>query len=233
MTFEEAAQRYSLLRQQRDTGQLSDAHFRAAIAQLVVADAQGNNWMLDAGSARWIPCAAPAAPPVATQAYAAADPAYAPVGYAQTHTAPEEAPKKRLGLSQGTWDVISVVGNALLSAGWYLYSGMAETKPDYLTCGAMLVLPISFIIFRKPLDGLLRSIQPIRSKIPAMVLAGCCVAVPYLISNYLFAVGVRQFPFMFYSYVLSTVVSFILMRQPSGGRGANMPPGVSQQAGAI
>ena len=210
MTFEEAAQQYTFLHQQHDAGQLPEDQYRAAVAQLVVADQQGNYWMLDGDSAQWIPYAAP--PPPA---------------------APEPEPKRR-GLPQSTWDIISVVGNALLSAGWFLYSGMAETKPDYLTCGAMLVLPISFVVFRKPLDGLLRSIQPIRSKIPPMVLAGCCVAVPYLISNYLFAFGVRQFTFMFCSYVLSTLVSFVLMRQPSGGGApSTMPPGATQRAGAI
>jgi hypothetical protein len=212
MTFEEAARQYTFLRQQHDAGQLPEDQYRAAVAQMVVADQQGNYWMLDPDSAQWVPYAAPSPPPPAV---------------------PAPEPKRR-GLPQSTWDIISVVGNALLSAGWYLYSGMAETKPDYLTCGAMLVLPISFVVFRKPLDGLLRSIQPFRSKIPPMVLAGCCVAVPYLISNYLFAFGVRQFTFMFCSYVLSTVVSFVLMRQPSGGGASStMPPGVTQRAGAI
>jgi len=209
MTFEEAAQQYAFLRQQRDAGQLPEEHFRAAVAQLVVCDQAGSYWMLDPYSAQWLPYAAPA-PPVA----------------------PEPEPSKR-GLSQQTWDIISVVGNAALSAGWFLYSGMAETKPDYLTCGAMLVLPISFVVLRKPIDSMLRSIQPFRSKIPPMVLAGCCVAVPYLISNYLFAFGVRQFPFMFCSYVLSTVASVILMRQPSGGSSSAAPPGASQPARAI
>ena len=91
----------------------------------------------------------------------------------------------------------------------------------------MLVLPISFIVFRKPLDMFLRSIQPIRSKIPSMVLAGCCVAVPYLVSNYLYAGGLSQFPFMFCSYVVSTLASFVLMRQPSGGA-ARQQAGVAQ-----
>jgi len=210
MTFEEAGQHYSILRQQRDSGQLPEDHFRAAVAQLAVADEQGNWWMLDAESAQWTPYAAPAAPAAST-----------PV--------PEE---KKRGLKQSTWDIISVVGNAVLSAGWFLYSGMAETKPDYLTCGAMLVLPISFVVLRKPIDRMLLSIQPFRSKIPPMVLAGCCVAVPYLISNYLFAFGVRQFPFMFLSYTLSALASLVLMRQPSRGA-STMPPGTSQEARAI
>ena len=210
MTFEEAGQHFAVLCQQRDAGQLPDAQFRAAVAQLVVADTSGNYWQLDADTAQWVPYSAPAA------AFA---PAAAPV--------PAAAPKQRRGFNQSTWDVISVVGNAVLSAGWYLYSGMAETKPDYLTCGAMLVLPISFIVFRKPLDMFLRSIQPIRSKIPSMVLAGCCVAVPYLVSNYLYAGGLSQFPFMFCSYVVSTLASFVLMRQPSGGA-ARQQAGVAQ-----
>jgi hypothetical protein len=205
MTFEEAGQQYSILRQQRDAGQMPEEHFRAAVAQLAVADEQGNWWMLDADSAQWVPYAAPT---------------------------PEPEQKKR-GLKQSTWDIISVVGNAVLSAGWFLYSGMAETKPDYLTCGAMLVLPISFVVLRKPIDMMLRGIQPFRSKIPPMVLAGCCVAVPYLISNYLFAFGVRQFPFMFLSYTLSALASLVLMRQPSRGATSTVPPGAAQEARAI
>jgi hypothetical protein len=66
-----------------------------------------------------------------------------------------------------------------------------------------------------------------------MVLAGCCAAVPYLVSNYLYAFGIREFRFMFCSYVLSTLFSFILLRQPSGGAGRAMPPGVSDQEGTI
>ena len=227
MTFEEASQRYVALRQQRDTGQLPDAPFRQLVAQLLVADAQGAYWMLDAETAQWIPYQPPVPyPPAAAPTPYVASPAYPPSAYA----APVQQPGR--GFSQGKWDVISLVGNALLAAGWYLYSGMAETKPDYLTCGSMLVLPILLIVLRKPLDGVLQAIQPIRSKIPSMVLAGCCVAVPYLISNYLYTFGVRQFSFMFGSYVLSTIVSFLLMRQPSG-RPANQPLGMTAQAGGI
>ncbi len=102
MTFEEAAQQYSMLRQQRDAGQLPEEHYRSAVSQLAVADEQGSYWMLDANTAQWVPYAAP-----------------------QPLTAPVLETKRR-GLSQSTWDVISVVGNAVLSAGWYLYSGMAD-----------------------------------------------------------------------------------------------------------
>ena len=38
MTFEEAAQQYSMLRQQRDAGQLPEEHYRSAVSQLAVAD---------------------------------------------------------------------------------------------------------------------------------------------------------------------------------------------------
>jgi hypothetical protein len=116
------------------------------------------------------------------------------------------------------WDVISVGGSAVMSAAWYWYSGMADTAPDTKTCVAMIVLPVALIVLRKPIDAILRPIEPFRSKIPPMVLAGCGVAIPLVVANYLYSQGVDQFPFMFKTYVYSTILSYLVLRTPSGGR---------------
>jgi hypothetical protein len=107
---------------------------------------------------------------------------------------------------------------------------MAETKPDYKTCAAMIIIPLGLIVFRKPLDKVLGPLEPYRKKIPSMVLAGCGVAIPLLISNYLYSRGETQFPFMFKTYVYSTLLSYIVLRTPTGGR---LPSGFPPQGGTI
>jgi hypothetical protein len=208
MTFEEAAQRYAVLRQQRDAGQLSDPQFRQMVAQLSVADPQGAYWQLDPDSGQWL----------TYNGSAWVTPGAAPAPqYAQPYPQPQPEQKKS-SWGQIVWDVISVAGSAVMSAVWYWYSGMAETAPDKKTCIAMIVIPIALIVFRKPLDAALRPLEPFRSKIPPMVLAGCGVAIPFLVANYLYSRGESQFPFMFKAYVYSTILSYIVLRTPSGGR---------------
>lgn len=201
MTFEDAAQRYAQLRQQRDYGQLPDAQFRQMVAQLMVVDAQGAYWQPDPDTGQWLTYngAAWVAPG------AAAPPAAAPQ-------------EQKSSWGQTVWDILSVVGSVALSAVWYWYSGMAETAPDRKTCIAMIVIPIALIVLRKPIDAALRPLEPFRSKIPPMVLAGCGVAIPFLVANYLYSRGESQFPFMFKSYVYSTLLSYIVLRTPAGGR---------------
>ena len=247
MTFEEVAQRYTVLSQQRDAGLLTDWQFRQTVAQLVATDPGGSFWQIDPDSGQWtvyrenawVPRTAE--PPAVTQQAWGATPAapYPPPllsppqpffqqePYSQPQS-PQEAPAaKKTRWGQAVWDVLSVGGSAVMSAGWYWYSGMAETKPDYNTCAAMVLLPIALIIFRKPLDRLLRPVDSVRQKIPPMVLAGCGVAIPFLVANYLYSSGVTQFPFMFKTYVYSTLISYIVLRTPTGGR-VMAPPRISQ-----
>src|ERR1039458_6458644 len=69
MTPEQASQSYVALRQQRDSGQLPDAQFRAMVGQLVTTGPDGIAWQLDADTGQWMarplqPVPAPAmAPP--------------------------------------------------------------------------------------------------------------------------------------------------------------------------
>ena len=235
MTFEEVAQRYAALCQQRDAGLLTDWQFRQTVAQLVATDPGGSFWRIDPDSGQWTvyrenawvqPAAEPAAlsphPPMSPpQPYFQQEP------YSQPQP-PQEAPAaKKTRWGQVIWDVLSVGGSTVMSAGWYWYSGMADTKPDYNTCAAMVLLPIALIIFRKPLDRLLRPLDSVRKKIPPMVLAGCGVAIPLLVANSLYSSGVTQFPFMFKTYVYSTLISYIVLRTPTSGR-VMAPPRISQ-----
>jgi hypothetical protein len=226
MTFEEVAERYTVLRQQRDAGLLPDAQFRQTLAQLVAADAGGSFWQIDADSGQWVVAASAAPypqPPLSPpRPYSQQEP------YSQPQPPQEEPAPKKNRWGQVVWDIFSVAGSAVMSAVWYWYSGMADTKPDYNTCVAMVLLPVLLIVFRKPLDRLLRPVDSVRQKIPPMVLAGCGVATPFLVANYLYSSGVTQFPFMFKTYVYSMLISYIVLRTPTGGR-VMAPPRVPGQ----
>jgi drug/metabolite transporter (DMT)-like permease len=213
MTFEEAGQQFAILRQQRDLGQLPDAQFRQLAGQLTVTDAQGAYWQLDPGSGQWMTFNGSAWVAAGQQP----QPAYQQPQqvYQQPQQTYQQPAQQQSSWGQIFGDVVSVAGSAAMAAAWYWYSGMAETAPDKRTCIAMLVVPILFIVLRKPIDALLRPLEPFRSKIPPMVLAGCGVAVPFLVANYLYSQGESQFPFMFKTYIYSTLLSFIVLRTPS------------------
>lgn len=53
MEFQEAERRYRELRIEREQGVLDDAQFRLRVADLLLRDANGTFWMLDAGSGAW------------------------------------------------------------------------------------------------------------------------------------------------------------------------------------
>jgi hypothetical protein len=226
MTFDEAARAHAALRQRRDTGQLTEAQFREMAAQLMVLDDRGAYWMLDADSGQWMMYdgAQWITPGATGQAAMPPSPIQAAEPAPQAQEAPSAAPRRGFSWGQMVWDVLSVAGGAAMAAVWYWYSGMAETAPDRRTCIAMVVMPIALIALRKPLDALLRPIQPFRSKIPPMVLAGVGVAIPFLIANYLYSRGESQFPFMFKTYVYSTIASYLVLRTPAAARTIAPPP---------
>jgi hypothetical protein len=123
-------------------------------------------------------------------------------------------------MPQSVWDVLSVAGNSLMAAAWFWYSSLEKAvKPDYATCTAMVLLPILLIVFRAKIDGLLQPIQPLRAKLPSMVLLGTGAAVPLLVANFLNAAGVYNYPFMLSTYLISTIVSYVILRQPPRGIG--------------
>lgn len=122
--------------------------------------------------------------------------------------------RMRLGWGQRIWDIITMSGCTGVAGLWYWYSGMADTAPDYKTCAAVVLLPLALIVFRRQIDRMLLPIQGIRNKIPPLIRLGIGLAIPFLVSNYLYARGFSQFDFMFKTVVVSTLTSFIILRNP-------------------
>lgn len=220
MNFDEAQHAFEARKRQLDSGQITIEQFYAAVAEIRVTDSAGQIWTPDPASGAWLrwngssweAAAAPARPPSQPQVQAA-------------------QPPPKPAWSQRIWDVLSIAGGAVMSAAWYWYSSLdAYVTPDYRTCAAMVIMPILLVVFRTRIDGWLRPLEPIRRQIPRMVLLGVGVATPLVIANLLYASGSSNYPYIFKTYLLSTIISYVILRQPPrrmpSGFGAGRTPGV-------
>lgn len=120
--------------------------------------------------------------------------------------------------TQRIWDVVTIIGTSILAAVWLWYSGLADTNPDWKSSLTMVLLPLMLIIFRRWIDRLLRPLQPLRNLIPKLVRIGIGLALPFLVANYLYATGSSQFEYMFRTIVISTLTSFIILRNPTADK---------------
>ncbi len=199
MTFDEAGQHYAAYRAQMDAGQMNPVDFQAAVAQLKVQDSSGVWWQMGPGGewlswngTEWVTPAGPAKPPAAA-------------GW--------NSPGKG---NQIFWDVLCVLGSCVMAYAWYWYSGLDKSlnQPDTKSAVTMVVMPILLIVLRRPLDRLLAPLQKFRQSIPPMVLVGVGIAIPFLVTNYLYSRGVSNYPLMFRTYVISTLLSYVILRTP-------------------
>ena len=122
--------------------------------------------------------------------------------------------EKTTSWGQRVWDVITMAGCSSLAGLWYWYSGLA-TQPDYKTCATMVLLPLALIVFRRGIDRALAPLRSIRERIPPLIRLGIGLAMPFLVSNYLYANGTREFEFMFRTVVISSLASYVMLRNPS------------------
>lgn len=190
------------------------ADFAAAAAQLRVQDAAGNWWQIDPPTGDWL-CwdgtswtRPPAVPAAGAPAAGMPAPAFPAAPSPATHAA---VPRGR----QIFFDIIMMAGSCGLAGAWYWYSGMAETQPDRKSCTAMVVLPLLLIVLRGPIDRLLMPLQKFRASIPRMALLGFGLAIPLLVANVLYARGYSQFDYLFRTYIISTLLSYVVLRTPS------------------
>ena len=133
------------------------------------------------------------------------------------------APPPKSRWLRNTWDVVSISGCAAVSGGWYWYSGMAETSPDYKTCAAIALAPVATVLFRGRLRESLRPLSGFIGRIPFLVRLGVSVAVPYLLATTLYGKGITEFPFMYKTTAYSVLLSALLLqtpppRTPGGGK---------------
>jgi len=117
---------------------------------------------------------------------------------------------------QNRWDWFAIFGGLMMASIWFFYSNI-KTQPDYASCGAMVGLPILFKVFRSRFDrGLLKipGLQTLRQRTPPVTRIGVSLAMPLLLSTVLYIKGIKNFPLMFWTIVLSVAISYALLRQP-------------------
>jgi hypothetical protein len=55
----------------------------------------------------------------------------------------------------------------------------------------------------------------LRERIPPLIRLGIGLAMPFLVSNYLYARGTQEFEFMFRTVLISGLASYVVLRNPS------------------
>lgn len=240
MTFEEAAQRYAYIRQQRDVGQLADPQFREQVGQLTVIDEAGSYWQIDPDTGQWmtyvgdrwvVPAAASGEPAGAVHLSQPVTPASEP---ANTESALNRAVRAGAGKSEGWWGITSIIGGAIAGALWYWYSSLDKgARPDLRTSEIMVAVPILLMVLRKPIDMLLAPTMKFRRHVPRMVIVGVGLAVPYMTASCLyksqqgpqFLRGLSEYPYIRWVVFIAPILSYLIMRTPnvaprvkSGGR---------------
>ena len=240
MTFQEAQQRYAQLAGQWRAGQLDPQAFAGAVAELRVQDASGRWWTLEATTGGWLvwdgsswvagrpPVASPAPPaPQTAPAYAAGAATAAAVPGLKTaipmstQDFMREAKGKPLAQrSEAWWNMLSILGGAASGVLWFLYSSIRGSYEgyDWITPILMVAMPIVLTVFRKPIDIWLLPLQKYRARFPRMILVGAGVAAPFVISWILYTIfRLRQYNFMHWSIILSTLGSYVILRTPRVG----------------
>ena len=255
MSFQQAMQQYHELCRQYHSQQINGDQFNQAVDQLRVQDRSGNWWQLSYqgqwlywNGAEWLP----GSPPEEAQG-TQFDPAAArqAVQYAQTaySTAQSLASgnpaavagrvvgvlKPLSGKSQKWWSLRSIFGGTVGGGLWYWYSSLDKgTKPDHITSLIMIALPILLVILRKPLDRLLAKLNPIRQKIPRLLIIGIGIAVPYLTATYLYDTQrLREYEYIRWTVFLGPLLSYLIIRTPNmpviPTAGGEMPANIYKQ----
>lgn len=257
MSFQQAMQQYHELCRQYHAGQLDYARFCQVVDELRVQDGSGSWWQLSYdgqwlcwNGAEWLPGQPPTAamgpqwnPDSVRQAVNYAQTTY---GAAQTLASGNPAAivgraagvlSPLAGKSQKWWNLVSILGGGVGGGLWYWYSTLDKTaniKSDPVTALIMLAVPIVLVVFRKPLDSLLATLNPIRQKFPPLLIVGIGVAVPYLTATYLYdSAGMREYSYIRWTAFLGPLLSYLIIRTPhmpgNPGAAGGLPGGVIQQ----
>jgi len=91
---------------------------------------------------------------------------------------------------------------------------------DFITPILMTAIPALLVWFRAPTDRILAPIQGWRRKIPALVLVGGSLAIPFLTAYVFYSwLGINQYPLLRLNVVVGTLLSYALVRNPAASPG--------------
>ena len=248
MSFQQAMQQYGELCRQYHSRQITYEQFCQAVDQLRVQD-NGTWWQLSYegqwlcwNGAAW----AAASPPAGAQQQQVNEATvkqavnYAQTAYSTVQTLAGGNPAATVGKvagalgplagkSQKWWNFVSILGGGISGGLWYWYSSLDKgAKPDLNTALIMLAVPLVLVILRKPLDRILTVFNPIRQKIPRLLIVGIGIAMPYLTATYLYdSMRLSEYPFIRWTVFVGPLLSYLIIRTPQmsaqPAAGGNLP----------
>lgn len=246
MTFDDASRQYADLRARVQAGRLTQEQFFAAVAQLRVQDQRGvwwqlhpdGHWLFWDGQA-WQTAPTQPAPTTARRPRKAS--ARAPAQSRRTPAQSRQAPAgarssaARTPLAQRSqrwFDIVSILGGGAAGTLWYLYSSIRSEREgtDIESSLIMALLPVAIVVLRGPLDRILALFDPLRRRIPRIILIGAGLAAPFVVATLLYG-EYTEYPYLRISTVVGTLVSYLLIRTPVVGRRV-APPDVARPGGA-
>ncbi len=113
------------------------------------------------------------------------------------------------------------MGGGVLGIGWLIRykSGLFQGREgvDLVTPLLMVALPVLIVLFREPLDAVLRPLDPYRRRVPRIVLVVLGLAAPYFMAHIIYNwFGMIEYPFLRSSVVFGTMISYAILRTPAG-----------------
>ncbi len=224
MNFDEATQRYTTLRQQYDAGQIDWNGLVAATGNLRLQDAEGRWWQIEPAGGIWHMWDGRAWVTTAGQP-TGASPGAVPADPAASAGNVRKGNKQKKPLAQRSqkwWDAVSIVGGVVAAILWLMYTGLPASSEgvDIITPILMVAIPTGLVFLRKPIDGLLKPIQPVRRHIPRLFLIGGGLVAPYVVAWLLYDAGFRQYEYMWVSLICGSLTAYAILRTPemqSGG----------------
>jgi len=129
--------------------------------------------------------------------------------------------------SQRWFNTASIVGGGIAGILWYLYSSIrsAQEGKDLLTPLIMVLLPMAIAALRGPIDRLLALVDPIRRRIPRIILIGAGLAAPFVVAMLLYGTY-TEYPYLRVSTIVGTLASYAIIRTPViGQRAASIAAG--------
>ncbi len=226
MDIPEGQKRLAILKGQLQNGSITREQFSAGINQIRVQDSRGTWWQPDPSGQGWIfwdgtawkqgILPAPTAPAPSTGApgtiSSSVDEFKAGMMDLKTfRQMGKDVPL--LKRPQKWWDMFALIGGVVAAFIWFLYS--AVDIVDLITPLIIIALPVLIIMFRKQIDALLLPLQPLRKKLPVMVLLGISVALPFLTAFILYnTLGITEFSLIRANMIIGVLAGYALIRNP-------------------
>jgi hypothetical protein len=215
--FNQFQQRYQQLRAMRETGRLSPQQFIAELQNLRWQDGSQFWWTIDPEGVslrydgqQWVP----AQPPQITP-----NPPPVPAASPRPVQAPPKPRTAKSGRSLRTFAPILAVILSLVCGGlWFMYTfiGVYRSKNiwgvDWITPLIVGGLPLLFLVFRKPIDKLLKPLKPIIQRVPKLLRLGIALAVPLLLSCGCSTLASSGYLALNVSTFVSVMIAAVLLR---------------------